>query len=61
MFSRKTQIRRLETRLRKVEAELSEKRRLRSRLYARMKHIRREEEEPSVRSSTRHEPVAEEV
>jgi hypothetical protein len=46
VFSRKTQIRRLETRLRKVEAELSEKRRLRSRLYARMKHIRRKEEGP---------------
>jgi hypothetical protein len=46
VFSRKTQIRRLETRLCKVEAELSEKRRLRSSLYARMKHIRRKEEGP---------------
>jgi hypothetical protein len=61
VFSRKAQIRKVKARLAKVEAELSEKRRLRSRLYARMQHLHREQDRGLAQPGTRHEPVADEV
>ena len=43
MFSQQAQIRRTKSRIRRLEEELAETRRLRSRMHARLKQLRREQ------------------